>query len=165
MIKNPEKKEIGSKLNYCFLEASKNYNNVLAMLPLAIEDIETRLSLNTIKGNLNQIEKIKPGLLYIGDSGALEVAEINTISNQLQIETSQKNSEKLSQIFIEDYNENVTYKSNYVAELISRSYVPNTIQVDIDVQKELNNYNNYLNLYKTSQEDFILISKELIKKF
>lgn len=162
--KNPEKKEIGSKLNHCFLEASKNYNNVLAMLPLAIEDIETRLSLNTIKGNLNQIEKIKPGLLYIGDSGALEVAEINTISNQLQIETSQKNSEKLSQIFIEDYNENVTYKSNYVAELISRSYVPNTIQVDVDVQKELNNYNNYLNLYKTSQEDFILISKELIKK-
>ena len=34
---------MGNKLNVLFEEASVNYNNVMAMLPLAIEDIKTRL--------------------------------------------------------------------------------------------------------------------------
>ena len=40
---DPKKLDLGDKLNYKFEEASKNYNNVMAMLPLAIEDIKTRL--------------------------------------------------------------------------------------------------------------------------
>lgn len=36
---------MGDKLNELFEEASNNYNNVMAMLPLAIEDIKTRLLL------------------------------------------------------------------------------------------------------------------------
>ena len=40
---DPKKADLGDKLNYKFEEASQNYNNVMAMLPLAIEDIKTRL--------------------------------------------------------------------------------------------------------------------------
>ena len=42
---NPKKLEYGDKLNMKFEEASQNYSNVLGMLPLAIEDIKTRLLL------------------------------------------------------------------------------------------------------------------------
>lgn len=161
--KNPEKKELGDKLNYCFLEASKNYNNVLAMLPLAIEDIEVKLSLNTSGSSLNRLEMIKPALIYIGESGSLEVTEVNTDTNLLQIEENH-NTEKLSQIFKDDYNENTTIKSEYVSNLVARSYVPNKIIEKIDIEKEIFNYNSYLTLYKNSQESFIEISKELIKK-
>ncbi len=40
---DPKKLDVGDKLNYMFEQASQNYNNVMAMLPLAIEDIKTRL--------------------------------------------------------------------------------------------------------------------------
>lgn len=163
--KNPEKKEIGDKLNYAFLEASKNYNNVLSMLPLAIEDIEVRLSLDKSNNPLNKLDRIKPGLLTIAENGSLEITEINTTSNLLQIESNQKNTENLAQLFIDDYNETVEYKSAYVANLISRSYVPNSVTLnELDIEKEITNYNSYLEIYKQSQDDFITISKELVKK-
>lgn len=161
--KNPEKKELGDKLNYSFQKASKTYKNVLAMLPLAIEDIEVRLSLNTINTNLNKIDIIKPGLIYIGETGSLEIAEINTNTNLIQINEN-RHTKKLSQIFKEDYDENVEYKSEYVSELVARSYVPSKNIENLDIQKEITNYNAYLELYKSSQEDFIEIAKELIKK-
>lgn len=164
--KNPEKKEIGDKLNYAFLEASKNYNNVLSMLPLAIEDIEVRLSLDKSNNPLNKLDRIKPGLLTIAENGSLEITEINTTSNLLQIESNQKNTENLAQLFIDDYNETVEYKSAYVANLISRSYVPNSVTLnELDIEKEITNYNSYLEIYKQSQDDFITISKELVKKY
>ena len=42
---DPLKLDLGDKLNDMFEEASQNYNNIMAMLPLAIEDIKTRLLL------------------------------------------------------------------------------------------------------------------------
>ena len=42
---DPQKLDVGDKLNLLFEDASKNYNNIMAMLPLAIEDIKTRLLL------------------------------------------------------------------------------------------------------------------------
>ena len=42
---DPHKKDLADKLNVMFEEASANYNNVMAMLPLAIEDTKTRLLL------------------------------------------------------------------------------------------------------------------------
>ena len=71
---NPQKYELGDKLNEKFEEASHNYNNVLGMLPLAIEDIKARLLLghgdNTFKS-----DQIKLGMLKVGDKGELEVIE------------------------------------------------------------------------------------------
>lgn len=45
------------RLNYKFYQASKNYNNILAMLPLAIEDIKTKLLLSDTNTIIN-VEKL-----------------------------------------------------------------------------------------------------------
>ncbi|WP_067141542.1 transcriptional regulator [Oceanivirga salmonicida] len=164
--KNPLKFEIGDKLNYKFEQASKNYNNVLAMLPLAINDIETRLMLDDGKKSKNRIDKIKTGILTIGSEGNIEVLAINSPTNTLQIEQNLDNSQnQLSQIFIEDYKQITNTPNDYVASLVARSFAPiSTNLQEIDIEKEVVNYNNYLDLYKKSQENFIEISKELIKK-
>ena len=62
---DPKRLDLGDKLNYQFEQASQNYNNVLAMLPLAIEDIKTRLLLGdgeTKQGG----QDFKAGLLSMG---------------------------------------------------------------------------------------------------
>lgn len=162
---NPEKLEIGDKLNYRFEGISKNYNNILAMLPLAIEDIGVRLELNKKESSKQKIEKIKPGILSIGQNGGLQVLEINTSNELLQIDTNQNNSNQLSEIFKNDYLENSKNPNEYVANLISRSFAPlNSDVLDISVEKEIENYNNYLELYKSSQEEFIKVAKELMRK-
>lgn len=163
--KNPEKKEIGDRLNYKFSQASKNYNNVLSMLPLAMEDIEVKLSLTSLGNSKNEIEKIKPGLISIAENGNLEIIEVSSVSNQLQIESNQQNSNKLALIFQDDYRESVKNPNDYIAKLVSRSFVPLSSDIiNVDIEKEKENYDNYLALYKSSQENFIKISKELIKK-
>ena len=40
---DPKRLDFGDKLNYQFDQASRNYNHILAMLPLAIEDSKMRL--------------------------------------------------------------------------------------------------------------------------
>ena len=71
---DPAKLDVGDKLNELFEEASNNYNNVMAMLPLAIEDIKTRLLLGAggQQGGGNQIAL---GMLTMGDKGELKVLE------------------------------------------------------------------------------------------
>lgn len=46
---DPKKLDLGDKLNYKFDEARNNYNNVMAMLPLAIEDIKNKASFRTYR--------------------------------------------------------------------------------------------------------------------
>lgn len=59
---DPKKLDTGDKLNLMFEVASKNYNNVMAMLPLAIEDIKTRLLLgvNQDEGGIRKITNWDP---------------------------------------------------------------------------------------------------------
>ena len=71
---NPKKLEYGDKLNNKFEEASQNYNNILGMLPLAIEDIKTRLLIGSDESSFKS-EKIKLGMLQVGEKGELEVIE------------------------------------------------------------------------------------------
>lgn len=71
---DPKKLEYADKLNIAFDKASKNYNNVLGMLPLAIEDIKTRI-LITGGDNTKKSEKIKLGLLSMNDKGELKIIE------------------------------------------------------------------------------------------
>ena len=71
---DPAKLDVGDKLNELFEEDANNYNNVMAMLPLAIEDIKTRLLLGAggQQGGGNQIAL---GMLTMGDKGELKVLE------------------------------------------------------------------------------------------
>ncbi len=59
----PAKLELGDKLNFAFEKASRNYNNVLGMLPFVIEDIKTRALLGHSEG---EVEEIKLGVLSMG---------------------------------------------------------------------------------------------------
>ena len=75
---DPKRLDLGDKLNYQFEQASQNYNNVLAMLPLAIEDIKTRLLLGdgeTKQGGAD----FKAGLLSMGEDGELKILEMKQL--------------------------------------------------------------------------------------
>lgn len=161
---NPKKLELGDKLNQKFEEASYNYNNVLGMLPLAIEDIKTRLLIENDNSTL-ATDKIKLGMLQIGDKGELEVIEYKQeISSDLVL-IEEKNSTELVEAFKYDY-ESVTEQSNaYMKDLIVRTFVPLAKGiVDIDLEQEIQNYNNYLEFYKIAQENFIKVAKPLVEK-
>ena len=161
---NPKKLELGDKLNQKFEEASYNYNNVLGMLPLAIEDIKTRLLIENYNSTL-ATDKIKLGMLQIGEKGELEVIEYKQeISSDLVL-IEEKNSTELVEAFKYDY-ESVTEQSNaYMKDLIVSTFVPLAKGiVDVDLEQEIQNYNNYLEFYKIAQENFIKVAKPLVEK-
>ncbi|WP_068267514.1 transcriptional regulator [Caviibacter abscessus] len=162
---DPARLEIGDKLNLKFENASKNYNNILSLLPLAIEDIKTRILLEENNRSKHLINRITPGILNIDNEGSLEILQISNNSELIQIEQNSVCNEELSNMFIEDYQENTALPSTYIANLISRTFVPLSKNItDLPIEKEVENYNNYLEIYKNSQEDFIKIAKELVKK-
>lgn len=161
---NPKKLELGDKLNQKFEEASYNYNNVLGMLPLAIEDIKTRLLIENDNSTL-ATDKIKLGMLQIGDKGELEVIEYKQEVSSDLVLIEEKNSTELVEAFKYDY-ESVTEQSNaYMKDLIVRTFVPLAKGiVDVDLEQEIQNYNNYLEFYKIAQENFIKVAKPLVEK-
>ena len=161
---NPQKMELGDKLNIKFEEASQNYSNVLGMLPLAIEDIKTRLLIGDSEYN-SKSEKIKLGMLQVGEKGELEVIEYKKEETNDLILIEEKQTTALVEAFTEDY-ENVSENSNkYVKDLVVRTFVPLAKGIiDIEPEKEVENYNNYLEFYRNAQEDFIKIAKPLIEK-
>ena len=77
---DPKKLDLGDKLNYMFEQASQNYNNVMAMLPLAIEDIKTRLLLGDGQKE-ESIQTFKAGLLSMGEDGELKILEVSKEEN------------------------------------------------------------------------------------
>ena len=161
---NPKKLELGDKLNQKFEEASYNYNNVLGMLPLAIEDIKTRLLIENDNSTL-ATDKIKLGMLQIGDKGELEVIEYKQEVSSDLVLIEEKNSTELVEAFKYDY-ESVTEQSNsYMKDLIVRTFVPLAKGIiDVDLEQEIQNYNNYLEFYKIAQENFIKVVKPLVEK-
>lgn len=165
---DPTKLDLGDKLNHMFDEASENYNNIMAMLPLAIEDIKTRLLLGSEEGK-NSNENFSLGLLSMGENGELKVLEApkNEESNALVTVDDQANM-GLIEAFEEDYeaiNED-SIKSDYVKSLVVRTFCPltSTMQSTVDVEVEVENYNTYLNFYKSAKDDFIKTVKPLIEK-
>ena len=108
---------MGDKLNYQFEQASQNYNNVLAMLPLAIEDIKTRLLLGDNEIGQGQAE-FKAGLLSMGDDGELKILEMKQEeSTQLAVVDDQVNT-SLMETFREDYDALNENQSDYVRDLV-----------------------------------------------
>lgn len=161
---HPKKLEFGDKLNEKFEEASQNYNNVLGMLPLAIEDIKMRLLLGNSDNNLKS-EQIKLGMLKVGDKGELEVLEYRNEDTGMPALIEERNTSALVEAFQSDY-ESVTEEPNqYIKELVVRTFVPLSKGiVEIEPEQEVENYNSYLEFYRAAQEDFIKIAKPLIEK-
>lgn len=162
---DPKRLDTGDKLNYQFEQASQNYNNVLAMLPLAIEDIKTRLLLGS--GEKSQgSQEFKAGLLSMGNDGELKILEMKQEEGtQLAVVDDHINT-SLIQTFRDDYDALNGEPSDYVRELVVRTFCPltSTVESSVDREVEVRNYNTYLEFYKKSKDDFVKAVKPLIEK-
>lgn len=162
---DPVKLDLADKLNYKFEEASQNYNNVLAMLPLAIEDIKTRLLYGRSQNSKKKAENIKIGLLTMGEHGELKIIEAprNEKTTDLMVVEEQRNN-NLIKAFEEDYEAITENPAPYVKDLVVRTFCPlPTVSTEIDVAREVENYNYYLEFYKSAKDDFVKTAKPLIE--
>lgn len=162
---DPKKLDIGDKLNYMFEEASQNYNNVMAMLPLAIEDIKTRLLLGAGDGKDNN-ELLQIGVLSMGENGELKIIEAPKNESTALAVLDDKANTGLIKTFEEDYEAVTEGPSSYVKSLVVRTFcpLPSTMQSEVDVPTEVQNYNTYLEFYKNAKDDFIKTVKPLVEK-
>lgn len=163
---NPAKLDLGDKLNLLFEGASKNYNNIMAMLPLAIEDIKTRLLLGT--GEQKDDGKgIVAGILTMAENGELKVLEAPKEETTTLAALDDTVTTGLVEVLKEDYQSVSEGEPNdYVQSLVVRTFCPLTgvSQADIDVETEVANYNSYLEFYRTSKDNFIKVVKPLVEK-
>lgn len=161
---DPKKLDTGDKLNLMFEVASRNYNNVMAMLPLAIEDIKTRLLLGS---NLqeDESEKLQIGTLTIGETGELKIIEAPQNTNSELMVIEENSNYGLSTVFEEDYESITESPSSYVKDLVVRTFSPlPTVIADFDVETEVQNYNTYLEFYKDAKDEFVKTVKPLVEK-
>ncbi|TCO71499.1 transcriptional regulator [Marinisporobacter balticus] len=162
---DPKKLDFGDKLNGMFEEASQNYNNVMAMLPLAIEDIKTRLLLGQ-RDNEENNEQLKIGVLSMGESGELKILEAPKPEENALVALDDHANTGLIEAFKDDYDAINDVKSDYVRDLVVRTFCPltSTLESKIDIESEVNNYNTYLEFYKNAKDDFVKTVKPLIEK-
>lgn len=162
---DPHKLDLADKLNVMFEEASANYNNVLAMLPLAIEDIKTRLLLGEAEEKKDNVP-LALGVLSMDENGELKVLEApKAETSELMVVDDNVNAGLIAALE-EDYEALNEQSSDYVRALVTRTYCPlaSTMVSSIDVKQEVSNYNSYLEFYKTAKDDFIKVVKPLIEK-
>ncbi|HBT72263.1 MAG TPA: transcriptional regulator, partial [Lysinibacillus sp.] len=161
---DPKKLDTGDKLNLMFEVASRNYNNVMAMLPLAIEDIKTRLLLGASQDE-DESEKLQIGTLTIGDNGELKIIEApQTNSSELMV-IEENSNYGLSTVFEEDYEAITESPSSYVKDLVVRTFSPlPAVKAEFDVETEVQNYNTYLEFYKDAKDEFVKTVKPLVEK-
>lgn len=162
---DPHKKDLADKLNVMFEEASANYNNVMAMLPLAIEDIKTRLLL----GDGTEKKDNTPlalGVLSMGNDGELRVLEAPKVESTALATVDDNINAGLIAALKEDYQALNEESNSYTEALVARTFCPltSTMESGIDKEKEVANYNSYLAFYKESKDEFIRTVKPLIEK-
>ena len=162
---DPLKLEVADKLNIKFEEASKTYNNIMAMLPLAIDDSKQRLLIGQGSSGGSE-EGFIAGQLTMGDGGELKIIEIpQTEGTELALLDETTNN-ALVEIFKEDYENVNDNPTDYVANLVIRTFcpLPVTTSQKLDIPKEVENYNNYLSFYQETKNDFIKVAKPLVEK-
>lgn len=160
---NPKKLEQADKLNYKFEEASQNYNNVLAMLPLAVEDIKTRLLYGKTKEE-NKEAAFQAGLLTMGDQGELKIIEAPKKETAALMVMDEQRNGNLVAAFEKDYEAITDNPSTYVKDLVVRTFCPlPAVKAEIDAAKEVENYNTYLEFYKNAKDDFVKTAKPLVE--
>ncbi len=162
---DPHKKDLADKLNVMFEEASANYNNIMAMLPLAIEDIKTRLLLG--EGTERKVTApLALGVLNMGDNGELRVLEVPKVETTALAALDDNINAGLAAALKEDYQALNEESNSYTEALVARTFCPlaSTMESGIDKEKEVANYNSYLAFYKESKDEFIRTVKPLIEK-
>lgn len=162
---DPAKLDLGDKLNLLFEDASKNYNNIMAMLPLAIEDIKTRLLLGN-GGQEKDGKGIVAGVLTMGDNGELKILEAPKEESTSLAVVDDEVTAGLVEVLADDYQSVNESPNDYVQNLVVRTFCPltATTPTQIDVETEVANYNSYLEFYRTSKDNFIKVVKPLVEK-
>lgn len=161
----PQKLDLADKLNVMFEEASANYNNVMAMLPLAIEDIKTRLLL-TDSREKQEDSPLALGVLSMGEGGELRILEAPKAESTALVAVDDNANTGLIEALKEDYESLNEENNDYVGALVARTFCPlsSTMESRIDKEKEVANYNSYLEFYKESKDAFIKTVKPLVEK-
>ena len=162
---DPAKLDLGDKLNLLFEDASKNYNNIMAMLPLAIEDIKTRLLLGAGEQS-NDGKGVVAGVLSMTEDGELKVLEAPK-EETTGLAVLEDTTTGLIEVLKDDYQSVSEGKpSDYVQDLVVRTFCPLTSmeQTEVDVETEVAHYNSYLEFYRTSKDNFIKVVKPLVEK-
>ncbi|ANF97596.1 hypothetical protein [Paenibacillus bovis] len=161
---DPKKLEMGDKLNQMFEEASQNYNNVMAMLPLAIEDIKTRLLLGSAQDD-QTAEEFRIGMLTIGEGGELQIVEAPKADTTELMLLDDNGTTELISVFEEDYESVSENPSMYVKDLVVRTFCPlPAINTEVNTELEVQNYNTYLEFYKNAKDEFVKAVKPLVEK-
>ncbi len=162
---DPKKLDIADKLNLMFEEASENYNNVMAMLPLAIEDIKTRLLLGDGQRAKDEAP-LSLGVLSLDEGGELKILEAPKESRKELMVLDDNANTGLIEAIEKDYMDLNEDGNEYVMSLVSRTFCPlsSTMESTVDVEKEVANYNSYLEFYKKSKDNFIKTVKPLVEK-
>lgn len=162
---DPLKLDLGDKLNMLFEDASQNYNNIMAMLPLAIEDIKTRLLLGAGEQQ-NKGEAIVPGYLALGDNGELKVLEAPDSDTTALAKLDDAVNTELIEEIRKDYRYmNQEAPNDYIEGLVVHTFCPlSTVRTEVDMETEVANYNSYLEFYRTSKDNFIKVVKPLLEK-
>lgn len=162
---DPAKLDLGDKLNLLFEDASKNYNNIMAMLPLAIEDIKTRLLLGN-GGQEKDGKGVVAGVLTMGNKGELRILEAPREESTSLAVVDDEVTAGLVEVLADDYRSVNESPNDYVQNLVVRTFCPLTATTPtaIDVETEVANYNSYLEFYRTSRDNFIKVVKPLVEK-
>jgi len=162
---DPKKLDIADKLNDKFEAASKNYNNIMTMLPLAIEDIKTRLLLGAASEEGKSAEVVA-GVLTIGDGGELKIIEAPKAASTALVLHDDQQSFALAEYFSEDYQQVSEAPTAYVKDLVIRTFAPLPAVVtgeQLDYAQEVANYNGYLEFYQKAKDDFVKTVKPLVE--
>ena len=162
---DPKRMDIGDKLNQKFDDASRNYNNIMVMLPLALQDVKTRILFGNSSGEGKSAEVVA-GVLTLGDDGELKIIEAPTKESTDLVLIDESQNLALANHFAEDYEEASEAPTEYVKNLVVRTFapLPAVAQNNIDHEQEVANYNSYLEFYKKAKDDFVKIAKPLVEK-
>lgn len=162
---DPVKEELAEKLNTLFSETRDYFNNVPTMLAVAIQDSETRLLLGASEDG-GKSEKIAVGLLNFADDGTLKVLEAPKPDQTALMLAEGETSANLAKLLESDYEEAAGDEaSDYVKALVVRTFSPlaTTSTGEIDLVKETQNHNDYLDMYTDAQAAFLKCAKPAIE--
>ena len=161
---DPKKLDTADKLNLMFEEASVNYNNVMAMLPLAIEDIKTRLLLGDGQTKKDEAP-LSLGVLSMDEHGELKILEAPKENKKELMVLDDNANAGLIQAIEKDYMDLNEDGNEYVKSLVARTFCPlaSTMESAVDIEKEVANYNSYLEFYKAIVQSVSLNSSSKLK--
>ena len=102
----------------------------------------------------------------MGDNGELKVLEAPKKEKNELLVMKNDNTAGLIEAFQDDYDEVNEEPSEYVKNLVVRTFCPLTAVTNdqVDTALEVANYNTYLEFYKKAKDDFVKTVKPLVEK-